>query len=239
MTPLPAEDASNAALSAPRGPAVTRRNLAAGFGVLVSAMVVPKSAKALCIGPICIGGGGGGGGGGGDGQCFVRGTQILTPLGETEIENLQPGDLVLTAFGEEKPILWVGRRAIAAADLEGDSATLPIRVRRFALSDTSPHRDLYLSRGHSVYIDGVLAPVGDFINDRSIAPCPSPDIGALEYFHIELQDHDVIVAEGAACETLLVADAIRFCSTTPGGARMKAASPPWLRRSATPAENPS
>jgi hypothetical protein len=78
---------------------------------------------------------------------------------------------------------------------------MPIRVAQDALGAGNPYRDLYLSRAHMVHLDGLLLPVGDLINDRTIA---AVDIGTdrLEYFHIELETHDVVLAEGAPCETL-------------------------------------
>lgn len=180
-------------------PGISRRNLTAGLGiglsVALAALTTPKSAKAAACRPSLCGGGN---------NCFVRGTRILTPDGETPIEQLRPGDLVTTASGTAKPIKWIGHRSIAVQDLREMTENLPVRVQRFALSDAAPQRDLFLSAGHSIHIDGVLVPIGHLINGRTIARCPAPDVGALEYYHIELNDHDVLFAEGAPCETLLV-----------------------------------
>ena len=77
----------------------------------------------------------------------------------------------------------------------------PIRISRFALNERSPHRDLYLSPNHAVYIDGVLIPAKYLINRRSIAQCAPEGAAIIHYLHIELFAHDVIYAEGATAET--------------------------------------
>lgn len=79
----------------------------------------------------------------------------------------------------------------------------PIRVARFALCDQCPHRDLYLSPHHSLLIDGLLIPVQWLVNGRSIA-LTLDDRDVVDYFHIELETHEVVFAEGAPAETLLV-----------------------------------
>lgn len=183
----------------PRVPGISRRNLNAalgiGVGVALAALTTSNRASAAECRRQC------------GTQCFVRGTRILTPEGEVEIEWLQPGDLVTTAAGTAKPIRWIGHRSIAVEDLRDMVECLPVKVQRFALSESGPHRDLYLSAGHSIYIDGVLVPVGHLVNDRTITRCGAPEVGALEYYHIELDNHDVIVAEGAPCESLLAQSA--------------------------------
>ncbi len=67
-----------------------------------------------------------------------------------------------------------------------------------------PHRDLYLSPGHALFIDGVLILVKDLVNGTSIAPAPPADGESIEYFHVMLESHEVIIAEGAPAETFLL-----------------------------------
>jgi hypothetical protein len=78
----------------------------------------------------------------------------------------------------------------------------PIRVTRSALGPNTPHRDLFLSQYHRLYLDGVLIPVVDLLNDSTIARSSAEDLREIEYFHIKLDRHSVIYAEGAASETL-------------------------------------
>jgi hypothetical protein len=81
---------------------------------------------------------------------------------------------------------------------------VPVRVSRFALDGHTPHTDLYLSPNHALFIDGVLIPAIYLLNDISIVQAMPEGIEEIEYFHIELETHEVIFAEGAAAETLLV-----------------------------------
>ena len=102
--------------------------------------------------------------------CFLRGTQVWTPCGESRVEDLRVNDLVVTSSGEAKPIQWVWRRRFERQfGQKWGEQIAPIRVARSALGPNTPHRDLYLSRYHCLYLDGVLIPAVDLINNSSIA----------------------------------------------------------------------
>ena len=138
---------------------------------------------------------------------MLQGTRVLTSRGTEPVENLSIGDNVVTSRGEAKPIKWIGRRRFT----QGPSSRWPdnvhpIRVARSALADNVPHADLYLSPMHALFIDGVLIPVKDLVNGTSISRSVPEGIQDIEYFHIELETHEVILAEGAPVETLLVTD---------------------------------
>ncbi|HEV8680816.1 MAG TPA: Hint domain-containing protein [Stellaceae bacterium] len=129
--------------------------------------------------------------------CFCRGTRILTDKGELPVEALAVGDRVQTLSGDLKPIVWIG----FGCDLVTGKNPLarPIIVRRGALGDEVPRRDLYLTHGHALYFDGVLIPVEHLVNHHSILWDDAARV--VEYYHIELADHDVLFAEGAPAET--------------------------------------
>jgi hypothetical protein len=136
-------------------------------------------------------------------ECFLKGTRIWTPDGESRVEDLRINDLVVTSAGDAKPIQWVWRRRLERQPgQEWAEETAPVRVARSALGPNTPHRDLYLSRYHCLYIDGVLIPAVDLINGSTIARVADRQLGEIEYFHIKLERHSVVYAEGAACETL-------------------------------------
>ena len=141
--------------------------------------------------------------GGGHGQCFLRGTLIQTSEGEVAVEDLTIGALVETLNGP-LAVKWIGRQSFKKDSAAWHWSVAPIRVARFALSDEYPRRDLYLSPHHSLFIDGFLIPVGWLANGRSIALDTLNDREAIDYFHIELETHEVVFAEGAPAETLLI-----------------------------------
>jgi Hint domain/Bacterial pre-peptidase C-terminal domain len=85
--------------------------------------------------------------------CFCRGTLILTEHGEVAVEELGVGERVVTLSGTLKSIRWIGfgRDLVTGKN----SLARPIVVRRDALADNVPRRDLYLTHGHALYLDGV------------------------------------------------------------------------------------
>ena len=143
-----------------------------------------------------------------DRQCFVRGTTIRTAEGERKIEDLVVGDLLPTVFGGMCPIQWIGRYRYR----KGHPAKawvrtiLPIRIARSALGPDVPRADLYISEAHALLIDGALVAAGNLVNDTTIFRYDARELDELEFFHIKLERHDVIYAEGAPSETLLEVD---------------------------------
>ena len=133
-----------------------------------------------------------------DPPCFCRGTHIATPGGEVPVERLRAGDLVTTLSGAHRRLRWVGfGRSLVTPRLR-DHASVVV-LRRDALAEGVPHRDLYVTHGHSFYFEGVLIPAAHLVNHRSIAWVE--DAQVVEYYHLELDSHDVILAEGAAAES--------------------------------------
>jgi len=79
------------------------------------------------------------------------------------------------------------------------SAATPVIVRKGALADNVPHHDLRVTKGHSFYLDEALIPVEFLVNHRSIAWDDRAQ--EAEIYHIELETHDVLIANGAPAES--------------------------------------
>jgi hypothetical protein len=133
--------------------------------------------------------------------CYCRGTLILTDRGERRVEELVIGDWVLTAAGAAKPIRWIGRRGYDGRFIRGNRNVLPVVISAGALGDGVPARDLWVSPEHALYIDRLLVPARLLVNGLTIVQVEAVD--RVEYFHIELDAHDVILAEGMPAETYL------------------------------------
>jgi hypothetical protein len=136
--------------------------------------------------------------------CFAAGTRILTMVGEVPVEKLQAGDLVATLSGRGapmKPVLWVGRRDIALVGHPQAAALAPIRIRAGALGPATPHRDLLVSPDHCLFLDGALVAARLLVDGGSITV--EEGLASVSYFHVELEAHDVLLAEGAAAESWL------------------------------------
>ncbi|NLS05980.1 Hint domain-containing protein [Rhizobium sp. P32RR-XVIII] len=144
------------------------------------------------------------GDGRGGSRCFLRGTSVLTPTGEICVEDLQIGDLVETVRGKAMSVKWIGRNLYKRSGPFWNPDIAPIRISRYARDDRTPHRDLYLSPGHALFIDGVLILAKDLVNGTSVASAPPADGEVIEYFHVVLESHEVILAEGAPPESFLL-----------------------------------
>jgi hypothetical protein len=143
-----------------------------------------------------------------DRQCFLRGTTVRTAEGDRKIENLAVGDLLPTVFGGTRAIQWIGRYQYRKSDPAKAwvRSIIPIRIARSALGRDVPHGDLYVTEAHALLIDGFLVQAGNLVNDTTITRYDARDLDELEFFHIKLERHDVIYAEGTPTETLLEVD---------------------------------
>ncbi len=130
--------------------------------------------------------------------CFLPDTLIATPSGEVKVQALRTGDMVLTAGGDARPIAWIGQGKVLATRGRRSAAT-PVIVRRGALGNGVPHRDLHVTKGHSLFIDDVLIPVEFLVNHRSVLWDDRAQ--EVNLFHIELETHDVLLANGAPAES--------------------------------------
>lgn len=131
--------------------------------------------------------------------CFVRGTMIRTPRGEVAVETLAIGDEVTTIDGSARPVKWIGRRACATRFLSKASRVVPVLIRANAIADGVPCRDLRVSPEHAIFIDGVLVPAVNLVNGQTIVRDLEGDV--VEYFHIEVDEQAIILADGAPAET--------------------------------------
>ncbi len=132
--------------------------------------------------------------------CFLRGTMILTPEGEVAIEALQPGDKVIGASGVRE-VKWVGYRKTVTRSIPAEHRVdhMPIRICRNAISDNVPSKDIVVSPGHHILFEGKLIRAKDIVNDRTIYQ--ETQLTSYEYFHVELDQFDVISAHGLMSES--------------------------------------
>jgi collagen type I/II/III/V/XI/XXIV/XXVII alpha len=136
--------------------------------------------------------------------CYARGTMIQTPAGERPVEGLHPGMQVITLVdGNEVPrtVTWVGHRRIDLTRHPRPETVAPIRIMRDAFADTMPHSDLLLSPDHAVFVGGMLICIRQLVNGSTIRT--EHGWTAVDYYHVELNDHAILLAEGLPAESYL------------------------------------
>ena len=142
--------------------------------------------------------------------CFTPGTRLRTESGDVAIEDLGPGDRLLTRDSGPQEVVWTGQRRMSGARLFAMPDQRPIRIREGALGLYRPDGDLVVSPDHRVILSGavardlwgedeVLVSARDLVGDRMI----TVDHGLREtwYIHLMLEKHEVIWANGLEVET--------------------------------------
>jgi hypothetical protein len=145
--------------------------------------------------------------------CYCTGTRILTERGEVAVEDLKIGDQVITLLNNAVPIKWIGHRDVNCERHPAPESVWPMVVRADAFGPGMPRRDLWLSPGHNVVSEGVLIPISSLRNGRTVEQVRQPSVG---YWHVELDTHDIIVADGLPAESYL--DTGNRCAFSNGGA---------------------
>ncbi|GJD66883.1 Hint domain-containing protein [Methylobacterium frigidaeris] len=143
--------------------------------------------------------------------CFTAGTRIRVIRqglpADMAIEDLQIGDQAVTTSGAPRPVRWLGHRTMAC---RGRKDLLPVRIAKDAFGDNRPERDLLLSPAHAVCVDvlgEVLIPACRLVNGTTVTQIP---VEKVTYWHVELDSHDILFAEGLPAESYLDCGNRRF-----------------------------
>ncbi|WP_204113422.1 Hint domain-containing protein [Shimia biformata] len=147
--------------------------------------------------------------------CFVAGSLIATPAGDVPVETLRPGDLVNRMDGGPVPIRFVAERKLGFTELLRTPKFRPVCVARDTFGPGAPYRDLWLSPQHRIMFSGweadllfqsedVLFPATCLGNLRGSRRASIPE--GVRYFHLMFDRHEVIFANGLACESLYPGD---------------------------------
>ncbi len=146
--------------------------------------------------------------------CFTPGTSIATPRGEIPIEDLRPGDRVITRDNGLQEIRWVGRRTLDWKTLAVNRHLRPILIRQGSLGHGLPERDMLVSPNHrmlvanertALYFDEheVLVSAKHLIDHKSVR---SVDSLGVTYLHVMFDRHEVLLANGAWSESFQPGD---------------------------------
>lgn len=136
---------------------------------------------------------------------FTSGTHITMGNGrQVPVEDLRPGDRVLTRDNGVQEVRWVGTQTMRA-----EGAFAPVVIAQGALNN---HRPLTVSPNHRFFIyqriDAVkpgqrelLVKAGLLINGTTVTQVPG---GFVEYVQVLFDRHEIIYAEGIAAESYFI-----------------------------------
>ncbi len=133
--------------------------------------------------------------------CFAAGTRILTARGEVPVEALDENDFVSTMRTRRLArVRWIGHHRVDLSRQPRPCDMHPVRIRRDAFGPDQPHTDLLLSPDHAVFMNGALIPIRYLLNGSIVA---QESVEEITYYHVELDRHDVLLAEGMPAESYL------------------------------------
>jgi hypothetical protein len=130
--------------------------------------------------------------------CFRSGTLIRTARGDVAVENLRVGDIVVTAYGKERPVTWQGHVDVDCRTETDRRLAWPIRIAAHAYGPSKPDRDLYVSPYHRILVGDRLVVAVELINGATIAQV---EMDTVTYWHVELASHDVLLANNLPAES--------------------------------------
>ncbi|MBL4628112.1 MAG: Hint domain-containing protein [Roseicyclus sp.] len=145
--------------------------------------------------------------------CLVAGTNIQTADGVMRVEDLQSGTKILTMDGTCKPLLKSMSKSVSARDMERNPKLYPVRICAGALGQGLPTRDLLVSRQHRMLVASPI--VKRMFDTTHVLVAAIKLVGlpgifvdtshpSVQYFHLLFDRHEVIYAEGAPTESLLL-----------------------------------
>lgn len=136
---------------------------------------------------------------------FTRGTMITMADGALRpIEEIKPGDMVLTRDDGAQPVRWLGQHTTRAL-----GSFAPIRIAKGALNNI---RDLVVAPDHRLFIyqrrdelglgrTDAMVRARHLLNGRDVT---RESGGFVDYYQMLFDAHQIVYAEGIAVETMLV-----------------------------------
>lgn len=136
--------------------------------------------------------------------CFMQGTLIDTPDGPRAIEAFQAGDMVTVLRDGQRvaeAVRWIGHSSIDLSRHAYAERAAPVRIMAGALGQNLPLRDLVVSPEHCLILDGKCVPAKLLVNGASVIREYRAE--PFTYYHLELDRHGILLAEGAPTESYL------------------------------------
>ncbi|MCU9848506.1 Hint domain-containing protein [Defluviimonas sp. WL0024] len=168
--------------------------------------------------------------------CFLRGTLISAPKGEVPVEELRAGDEVLTASGATATVRFAAARELTLMELLLNPDMRPVCIPQGAMGEGLPRADLWVSPQHRVLVRG-WEPEMLFGQDEVLVAAKhlkfAPTLRrparpeTVEYFHLMLDSHDIVLSNGIETESLFPGDTAIASLTEDGRAEMARVFPDY------------
>ncbi|MGZ2256800.1 Hint domain-containing protein [Roseobacter sp. A03A-229] len=141
-------------------------------------------------------------------SALARGTPLQTEHGPVAIEDLQPGDRVLTAGGTPSQIVWIGSATFAPSDARDGQLLTRLMADSFGVN----RPDSFLSLGPAARVlqtppdrraepgeRRIMTPASAFVDGvNAINVVPQTPV---QMFHLCLEEHAAVIAGGLEIET--------------------------------------
>jgi len=127
---------------------------------------------------------------------LAAGTQVMTTEGLVPVEDISPGDVVVTSGASGsfmRGVVWNTRHHFMVSRHVSAEHARPVRILAGALGPNVPERDLRLSPSHEINLDGSWYPAKLLVNGTTILH--EVFSGPMIYHQIELERQDIILAE--------------------------------------------
>ena len=186
---------------------------------------------------------------------LAAGTMVMTPFGPRPVEQIAPGDRVVTRDAGAQRVYWIGSRRISGARLEAMPGLRPLRIRAHAFGRGFPDVDTFVAPGQRLLLRGraveeafatgeVLARCADMLDDRAISV--NRALREVTCFSLMFETHQIIRANGLEVESFHPADCPQEALEPAQAAQMRALFPeieagaagygPHARKLLTPAQ---
>ncbi|MEP4859312.1 MAG: Hint domain-containing protein, partial [Alphaproteobacteria bacterium] len=146
--------------------------------------------------------------------CFTPGTKIATPKGEVRVEELQVGDRVITRDNGIQTIRWAGAREMTGAEFEMAAHLKPVLIRKGALGNALPERDMMVSPNHRVLVANEKTAL--YFEEREVLVAAKHltgmdgidvvEVSGTTYIHVMFDRHEVILSDGTWTESFQPGD---------------------------------
>mgnify|MGYP003676236790 FL=1 len=141
--------------------------------------------------------------------CFTPGTMIATARGDVTVELLSVGDKVITRDNGLQVIRWIGRRKINAALCLTHRHLAPVRIRKGALGNDLPERDMMVSPNHRMLVANDKTALHFEDSEVLVAAKHLTGLAGVDvvydretaYLHLMFDHHEVILSDGTWSES--------------------------------------